>query len=186
MPHKVTHFTFNLYIIFLLCLCGDQHFSKRCFWKRPVTHHNRQHQYAMLGDETIRCHGEQFILKHIVWNKLLMFSIRQWTYCFCIVKMCCGYTRLNLTRCKFVSCNTSIYYYRSYLFIGLTLECYSVQKHEPQTDSHRYIMLIVGLPFPSSRHWNMGIRCCFVSQIPGGKPNLESWRSMLNITTNQK
>lgn len=127
---------------------------------------------------------------NVVWNSLLMFSIRQLPHCFCIVKICCGYTRLNFSSWKCIlSCYTSIHYCRSYLFIGLTLECsslYSVQKPEPQTHSHRYIMLIVGLPLPSPRHWNMGIRCCFVSQIPGGKLNLESWRSMLNRTTNQK
>lgn len=130
VPHTITHFTFNLYIIFLQCLCGDQHFSKRCFWKRPVTHHNRQHQYAMLGDETIRCHGEQFILKQVVWNSLLMFSIRQWPYCFCIVKICCGYTRLKFLKLKIYCIMLHKYTLLYILFIYwfnfrmfLTLQC---------------------------------------------------------------
>ncbi len=69
------------------------------------------------------------------------------------------------------------------LFIGLTLEysiLYSVHRHDLQTDSFHCA------DFLSPRHRNTDIRCCFVSQIPGGKLNPESWRSMLNTTTIQK
>lgn len=174
--------------LYNLSAISDQHFSKRGFWKRTVTHHNRQHQYAMLGDETIRCHGKQFILKRVVWNKtkLLIFNIRQWPYVFELWKISCGSSRFNFTSWT-IYCNAYImihnYTLLKILFIGLTLEysiLYSVHRHDLQTDSFHCA------DFLSPRHRNTDIRCCFVSQIPGGKLNPESWRSMLNTTTIQK